>query len=108
VEWLVPAFPNRAGSGYAFQIITFPAEIRFGLQNQIIAPGYIFVAIECKKSQWFTGWIIFKCLAVLYVDPQNLMTNRRNLPLVGKVSVSREKQRREQGINTSVPYIVSP
>jgi len=82
--------------------------IRFGCRNQIIRNPYIFPAIQPGKKLHFPTWIIFKCLAVLYVDPQNLMTNRRNRSLVGPVSVSREKQCREQGINTSITYIVSP
>jgi hypothetical protein len=40
--------------------------------------GYISGAINPESANRARGEIIFKCLAVLYVDPQNLMTNRRN------------------------------
>jgi len=51
---------------------------------------------------------MFKWLTVLYVDPQNLMTNRRKPPRKGPVSVSRQEQCRHEGINTAMTYVVSP
>ena len=37
-----------------------------------------FPAIKYGEEPAFRSGIMFKWLAVLYVDPQNLMTNRRN------------------------------
>jgi len=80
----------------------------FGCRNKIIGIPYIFPAIQPQKKGDFSPEIIFKCRPVQYVDPQNLMTNRRNRSSVEQVSVSREKQCRKQGINTPTSYIVSP
>jgi hypothetical protein len=47
----------------------------FGIRFQIISMLNIFPAIDHGKIYWRKGWIMFKWLTVLYVDPQNLMTN---------------------------------
>jgi hypothetical protein len=52
----------------------------FECRNQIIRYSYILPAIQGRKKLQFQGQIIFKWLTVLYVDPQNLMTNRRKPP----------------------------
>jgi len=85
-------FWNHSGFGIRFQIIRNPDILSAIVPVQIYGSG---------------AWIIFKWLTVLYVDPQNLMTNRRNR-LSGMVSVPREKQCRQQGINNPESYIVSP
>jgi hypothetical protein len=79
----------------------------FGIRFQIISSLNIFSTIVPAGIYGSGAWIIFKWLTVLYVDPQNLMTNRRNLPS-GMVSVPREKHCRQQGINNPETYIVSP
>jgi len=74
------------GSG----IVIFRTRSCFGIRFQIIRNPDNFSAIVPAGIYGSEAWIIFKWLIVLYVDPQNLMTNRRNRP-PGKVLVPREK-----------------
>jgi hypothetical protein len=52
----------------------------FGIRFQIISTMNNFSPIVLAGIYWRGSEIIFKWLTVLYVDPQNLMTNRRKLP----------------------------
>ncbi len=79
----------------------------FAIYFRCIRIWYISRRIHFKNRNTVTPEIIFKCLAVLYVDPQNLMTNRRNRPTGAGVGFEAQ-QCRQEGINTSMTYIVSP
>jgi hypothetical protein len=76
------------GGGHIFKTGIFRKESGFGCHFRTIRFRNIFLGIVRGRIYGEEGWAIFKCPAVLYVDPQNLMTNRRNPPS-GRVSVSR-------------------
>jgi len=81
--------------------ITFPVDfVIMVCQNRL-------QEIKRRRKKTRGSRIMFKWFAVLYVDPQNLMTNRRNLlPWDG---IGSEGTRcRHEGINNPAPYIVSP
>jgi hypothetical protein len=54
------------------------AEIRFQSSFVFMVRKNSFLEIKYGEETGFGSWNIFKWLTVLYVDPQNLMTNRRN------------------------------
>ena len=68
------------------------AEIRFQSSFVFIVRKNSFLKIKYGEETGFGSWNIFKWLTVLYVDPQNLMKNRRNPSFLERVSVPREKQ----------------
>ena len=68
----------------------YVAEIRFQTHFVIMVRKNSLRVINHGEETTFWLWKILIWLPVLYVDPQNLMTNRRNLPFKERVSVPRE------------------
>lgn len=70
----------RAVQGKRGEKPEYAAENRFQTSFVFIVREDSFRQIKYGEETGFRSWKTFKWLTVLYVDPQNVMTNRRNLP----------------------------
>ena len=82
-KWTVPYTPPTIarfaqGPDDGSRIGNFWNYSGFGIRLQIIRIPNIFSAIVPAQIYWSGAWIIFKWFTALYVDSQNLITNRRN------------------------------